>query len=227
MNLEALAAQQRVLARKVVVLAEDDPGFPAPGQNIAVLDVQYQGEKAFVAVDIVRWPDQAIVTYVCECKVQVPYQPGYFAFREGPVLKEALEKVLQLVDELALVIVDGHGTAHPRGLGVASWLGLELGIPSIGLAKESLLKFRGALPPEAGARMGITHVGEEVGRALRTVEEVKPVFVSPGHLMGLNQACRIVWALRGPYRVIEPMRRADQACRAASVGRLDVAYTWL
>ena len=227
MNLEELAALQMKMAKEVVVLSDDETAFPAPGQKIATLDVQYQGDKAFVAVDVLSWPASPIVTYVCTCSVGVPYQPGYFAFREGPVLKEALYKVLELVDELALLIVDGHGTAHPRGLGVASWLGLQMRIPSIGLAKESLLKFRSEVPKNAGARGNITHVGEVVGAALRTVEGVKPVFVSPGHLMGLDQACRIVMNLRGDYRIIEPMRRADQACRAAAVGRMDIAYTWI
>ena len=85
-----------------------------PDELVATLDVQYSGEDAFVAIDLLRWGSDEHVQQVFKEKVEVDYEPGFFAFREGPLLQNALNK---LTDTPRLLIVDGHGTgaSAPHG----------------------------------------------------------------------------------------------------------------
>src|SRR3990172_9639197 len=116
-------------------------------------------------------------------KTSFPYIPGLLTFREGPILLKTFQKLEMKPD---VMIFDAQGIAHPRGLGLASHMGLCLDLPSIGCAKTPLLgKF--TMP---GLRRGdfelIRKEGEGVGAVLRTKNGVKPLFVSPGHLLDLQ-----------------------------------------
>jgi deoxyribonuclease V len=124
------------------------------------------------------------------------------------VLLEALRK---LGVRPGLIMLDGQGIAHPRGMGIASHLGVLLGLPSIGCAKSRLVgEFK-----EPGRRKGqwspLTLEGRTVGAVLRTREAVRPVFVSPGHRIDIEGSIEIVMGCTGKYRIPEPMRCADRA----------------
>ena len=192
------------------------------GDTIVTLDVQYEGDIGCVALDIVEWGTDRTELFLAKIPVEFPYEPGYFAFREGPVLLGALEKWLDLVgNKPALLVIDGHGTAHPRKMGLASWLGIKVGVPTIGVAKEPLLKQPFELGEEVGAQCKVDLNGEWVGTVLRTRSGVKPVYVSPGHLVNQSGAVEIAMALRGEYRILEPIRRADQAARQLARGEVE------
>lgn len=219
MNLPKLEQQQTEMSAQVVIPQGIRPDFPSAGANVITMDVQYAGDDAYVAMDLVRWGEEGSEIFVCKEEVTEPYQPGFFAFREGPVLVAALQRLADVKGIRAdLLIIDGHGRAHPRKFGVASWLGLKLGIPAIGVAKETLVRFPDQPEPERGHTSAVTVEGETVGYALRTASGVKPVFVSPGHLVSLDESREIALALDSGFRVIEPIRRADQACRAHAKG---------
>ncbi|CAM5587210.1 Endonuclease V OS=Streptomyces alboniger OX=132473 GN=nfi PE=3 SV=1 [Streptomyces alboniger] len=128
------------------------------------------------------------------------------------------------------MICDGYGLAHPRRFGLASHLGVLTGLPTIGVAKNPFTftyadpdTRRGSTSPLLAGReeIGREEIGgegvgsEEVGRALRTRDAVKPVFVSVGHRMSLDNACAHTLALTPKYRLPETTRRADALCRAA------------
>ncbi len=208
-------------------LSEDLPMPISAGQPWLTCDVQYQGREAFVALHQARWPRLPEGDLVVRLVAKEPYVPGYFAFREGPVLAKAIRLWRQRTGlEPALVMVDGHGTAHPRGFGLACWLGLELDLPCLGLAKESLLRF-GEMPgPEAGCHAPILLEGEPVGHVFRGKAGVKPVFASPGHRVSLAQCLELVAQLEFAHRLPEPARRADQAARAAQRGQ-DAGFAWM
>ena len=179
------------------------------------LDVQYVEEKAYVGLDLWRFPNEPVGIYLKKESCEVPYIPSFFSFREGPVLKNAVEAFLQRTAfKPKILVIDGHGTAHPRKMGIAAWLGIHVQLPSIGVAKDPLLRQPIVLGEEKGSFCKMVLEGECVGYAIRTRDNVKPVFVSAGHKMSQEEARDLAFLLSGKYRSIEPLRRADQAARA-------------
>ncbi len=141
-----------------------------------------------------------------------PYVPGLLSFRETPPLLEAFERLQHMPD---LLMIDGHGYAHPRRFGFACHIGLILDLPTIGVAKSRLIGDAGTVAGPPGSRADITDDGEVIGSMLRTRQGVRSVYVSVGHRISLASAER--WALscaRG-YRVPEPTRRADRLAAEA------------
>jgi len=219
MDKESFRKKQLELASRLVVPVEGKGYEVSNGDLVFTFDIQYAGDKGFVAVDVLAWPDQSIGIFTQVYDAVVRYQPGYFAFREGPLLAQALKdlcKIRNLVPKL--LIIDGHGTAHPRRLGVASWLGIMTDVPAIGVAKDPLLKKAYSVGTKKGDRAEIHDEAELIGYVLRTREEVKPLYVSSGHQVSQVAAVEIIFALAGDYRIIEPIRRADQFARRFSKG---------
>jgi len=132
-----------------------------------------------------------------------PYVPGLLSFREGPPLLEALGRLSAPPD---VILFDGQGLAHPRGLGIASHLGLWLERPAIGVAKKPLVGAYIPPGPEPGEASPLIHQERQVGVVLRTKRGVKPVFVSPGHRMDFDTATRITLSCCRGYRLPEPTR---------------------
>jgi deoxyribonuclease V len=135
----------------------------------------------------------------------VPYVPGFLSFREGPAVVEAFRRLELRPDVL---ICDGHGRAHPRRLGLASHVGVALGVPTIGVGKSRLVGSHREPSPRRGAATRLVDGNEVIGLVLRTREGVKPVFVSVGHQVELAEAKRLVLHLARPTRLPEPQRRA-------------------
>lgn len=126
-----------------------------------------------------------------------PYVPGYLSFREGPAMIEAIAKLRQRPD---LIMVDGQGIAHPRRLGIASFLGVLLEMPTIGCAKSRLVGEYREPPFAKGCWSDLTLNGETVGVVLRSRDRVRPLFVSPGHLITLAETLELVLRLCTRYR---------------------------
>lgn len=205
--------------RNLVNILDDNTGISV--EKIFSVDVQYGEEFAYVAVDYLNLGTNEHRTYATKEKLTVGYHPGLFCFREGPVLKSAIEKVMQKLSiRPDLIIVDGHGIAHPRNFGVASWLGIELNLPTIGCAKKSLINFADFPGNEKFNSSEIVDKNKRLGYILRSVKNVKPIFVSAGHRISSKQSLEIIKSLVGNYRVIEPIRRADSLCRAYAKGEI-------
>jgi deoxyribonuclease V len=166
------------------------------------------------AVVLCRAPTWEVVEAVtASAPAPMPYVPGLLSFRETPILLDALRSLRGKPD---LLLVDGHGTAHPRGLGIASHIGLHLDVPVVGVAKRLLV---GVHRP-AGRRYGdwrpIELDGKRVGLVLTTRPGVAPVYVSVGHRIGLLPAARAVLGTCAGYRLPEPIRHADALSRKMS-----------
>jgi deoxyribonuclease V len=144
-------------------------------------------------------------------RVEFPYVPGLLSFREAPLILAALEKITAVPD---LIMVDGQGIAHPRRMGLASHLGLFLGVPTIGCAKSRLCGECEEPGNEPGSYADLTDKGEVIGATLRTRAGVKPVYVSIGHMIDLPSAMHWVLACCRGYRLPEPTRLAHQAAGA-------------
>ncbi len=195
---------QNDLARRVLV-----EGKPSGIKTVGGIDVAFDKTKdlAFCAVVIFSYPDLKIVEErFASLPVDFPYIPGLLTFREGPVILKSLTECETMPD---LLIFDGQGTAHPRGLGIASHIGLLLDMPSIGCAKSRLIgKYEEPAGPK-GSRSYLYNKEGIIGTVLRTRDNVRPMFVSPGHRVGFDEAPDILLELTGPYRVPEPTRIAD------------------
>jgi deoxyribonuclease V len=140
----------------------------------------------------------------------MPYVPGFLSYRELPVLIKAYKK-MQL--EPDVILVDGQGIAHPRRLGLASHLGVVLGRPTIGCAKSHLFG-QYAVPGVKRGMYTIMKNGDEaIGIVLRTRDNVKPLFVSPGHLVSADDCLSVVLKVTKRYRIPEPIRYAHKMAR--------------
>ncbi|MER6213561.1 MULTISPECIES: endonuclease V [unclassified Streptomyces] len=209
---EARAIQDAL--RESLVL--DEPGPPPGSGLVAGVDVAYDDERDLVAAAAVVL-DAATLDVVAESTavghVSFPYVPGLLAFRELPTVLAALEA---LPVTPGLVVCDGYGLAHPRRFGLACHLGVVTGLPSIGVAKNPFT-FTHEEPgaPRGASSPLLAADGSVVGRALRTQHGVKPVYVSVGHRVGLDNACAHTLALSPRFRLPETTRRADSLCRRA------------
>ncbi|WP_305073700.1 deoxyribonuclease V [Micromonospora okii] len=207
---EALAVQDRL--RRLVDPVGPGPAAPA---TVAGLDVAYaeDGDRLAAAVTVLDARTLAVVDQAVGIgRPAFPYVPGLFAFREAPALLAALDR---LAVRPEVLVCDGHGLAHPRRFGLACHLGVVTGLPAIGVGKTPLV---GAWQPPGPARgdwSPLRDGDEVVGRVLRTRDGVKPVFVSVGHRMSLDDACARVLDLTPRYRLPETTRTADRLCRAA------------
>ena len=181
------------------------PRFIA-GVDISVERARGMGRGAVV---VLSYPELEIAEVkTVEEGLSFPYVPGLLSFREAPLTLAACEKLSITPD---LVMVDGQGIAHPRRLGLASHLGLFLGVPTVGCAKSRLCGSHQAPAEEAGSYAELLDKGEVIGAVLRTKARVKPVYVSIGHKVDLENA--IYWTrqcCRG-YRLPEPTRLAHLA----------------
>jgi deoxyribonuclease V len=165
--------------------------------------------KARAAVVVLSYPDLMLAEMaIAEGELTFPYVPGLLSFREIPLLAEALYKINKIPD---LVLVDGQGIAHPRRIGLASHLGLLTGLPTIGCAKSRLCGEYDEPPQQAGEYTELKDKGEVIGVALRTKQNCNPVFVSPGHMIGMKESAGWVAGLCRGYRLPQPVRLAHLA----------------
>ena len=197
---------QEELRRKLVL--EDVPEAP---RTIAGVDVSYSRARDLLfAAIVVLDADSLEPIEVASASQQpvFPYVPGLLTFREGPVV---LEAYAGLRDEPDLLMFDGQGIAHPRGLGLASHIGVVLDRPSIGCAKSRLVGEFKEPKQKRGSMRTLSLHRTKVGVVLRTKDQTKPLFVSPGHRVTVETAAtRVLGAGRG-YRLPEPTRLAHTA----------------
>lgn len=206
------AAELQLRLRDLVV----EEGEPADARLVAGVDISglhgdgpAVGAAILLSLPDLEMADRALV----EGTLRFPYVPGFLSFREAPLMLEALRRLSPAPD---LVIVEGHGRAHPRGLGIASHVGLILGRPTIGFAKSRLVGRYEEPGPEAGSTSPLLRDGAVIGSVIRTKTGVKPVFVSVGHMISLPAAVDTVLRCTLPgQRLPEPIRLAHLAAGEA------------
>ena len=173
-----------------------DSSFPTPETILSV-------------VVLLRFPSLELVEKAySHGPVTMPYVPGYLSFREAANVELAFAKLGQRPD---VVMVDGHGIAHPRRLGIAAHLGVLLDVPTFGVAKHKLFGTYQEPGPDKGDRSPLTDpkTGELLGEVLRSKARVQPLFVSAGHRCDQATALRLTLACLRGYKLPEPTRLAD------------------
>ncbi len=181
-------------------------------QLVAGADVAYskRDDAIFACVVVMRFPELVTVDKVkAQSVANFPYYPGLFAFREGPVLMKAIQR-LQVTPDV--IMFDANGVAHEKGIGMASHLGIMLDIASIGCAKKQLIGEHEEPANEINAKTPLMYDGNEVGAVVRTRVDVKPLYISVGHKIDLETAVELVTATARGYRLPEPMRVAHILC---------------
>ncbi len=201
---EAIALQQEL--RHAVQLSP----LEKPIQTIGGADISFNkfSETVYAGIVVLSFPQMQVLhrEYVIGT-ARFPYVPGLLSFREVPTLLQVWEK---LKIKPNVLMLDGHGQAHPRRLGIASHFGVVAGIPTLGCGKTILVGKHDEVPETVGDAVPLIHKDETVGAVLRTKAKVAPVYVSAGHLLTLRNAVAIVRRCGGKYRIPEPTRRAHE-----------------
>ena len=205
---EAVAIQREL--RQWVIAANVSPDLDTLNiASVAGVDVSARGGMSCAAIAELAFPTLTLRgSSTAVAPLRFPYVPGLLSFREAPAILAALEKMDHLPDVL---ILDGQGMAHPRRLGIATHIGVLLDHPTIGCAKSRLFgsyeepgELRGSQSPLRG------HDGRLIGAVLRTRDRSRPVFVSPGHLIGVRESVRMVMSCADGYRIPLPTRLAHR-----------------
>jgi deoxyribonuclease V len=199
---EAIAIQQ--VLRKEVIIADEIGAV----NFVAGVDVGFEGEGTVTraAVAILTFPGlQVVETFLARQPTRFPYVPGLLSFREIPALLEALSNIKTKPD---IILCDGHGTAHPRRLGIASHLGVLLDCPTIGVGKSLLVGRHAKVGLQRGDYEPLVHKGETIGAVLRTRTGFNPLYISGGHKVSLQSAIDYVMKCTTKYRLPETTRAA-------------------
>lgn len=164
-------------------------------------DVSYDGEDCVCAAVVFDLKDNKIVEKkVVRSKTPMKFVPGFLAFREGPVMCEAY---YSLENEPDVLMVDGNGLADDGACGTASFIGVELAKPSIGVAKRLA----------AGVEKdGFIFIGEQkIGKVVKTKEFANPLFVSVGNMVSVETAAELVLkCVIPPHKMPEPIHVAHR-----------------
>lgn len=186
--------------------------------TVGGVDIGLSEDKARAAIVVLRYPDLSPVEAVtAEAPLVFPYVPGLLAFREGPAFLEAWQKLEHLPD---LVMFDGQGIAHPRGIGIASQMGLWLERPTIGVAKSRLYGRHAEPSPRKGdveLLYDPRRADRAIGVVLRSKEKTNPLYISPGHLIDVPHALAFVQNCVTGYRLPEPTRWAHKTAGGESL----------
>lgn len=174
---------------------------------IAGIDVGYSkdNQKATASVVILDQNLSLIEAVIAEEKVVFPYIPGLLSFRELPLILHAMKKLSQIPQ---LLICDGAGYAHPRRFGLACHLGVLLNIPSIGVAKTPYVGVFKEPSMQKGSYELIWDQADNIGAVLRSRENTKPIYISPGHLCTVDVSVQKILSVTKDVRQPEPIRWA-------------------
>jgi deoxyribonuclease V len=211
---EAIKIQEQLKGKVILGKIAKWPNY------IAGLDVSYEKgtHRVWAGAVILGFPDLAVVEKRwAQREVCFPYVPGLLSFREIPAL---LDVLAQITVEPDVIFCDGQGVAHPRGLGIASHLGVVLKKPIIGCAKSRLVGDCDPVGELKGDYSFLRYRGRIIGAVMRTRQGVKPLFVSPGYGVTLDDCIGMVLKMCPRYRIPEPIRQAHilvNAIRSKSI----------
>jgi len=201
-NISDAKAIQIALRDKVKIIA-----LKKPPQYIASVDASFTDDEIIAVACLYKYPELVYLGHETAIrKASFPYVPGYLTFREGPAIIEAINSLKIKPD---IILFDGQGIAHPKGIGIASHIGVLLDMPTIGCAKSRLIGEYKEPRFKKGDWSSLKYNGRTVGAVLRTKGNVRPLFVSPGHRIDLKASIEIVLGCTSKYRIPEPLRWAD------------------
>ena len=194
---------QKKLAQEIEICR-----LPSTIKRVAGFDISYLNEKNLMIAGmvIIDFPSLNFIdSHVITDHIFFPYIPGYLSFREAPALLKLIETHHHQAD---VFVFDGHGVAHPRGLGIASHIGVLAKKPSIGCAKKKLVGSYQEPGNHRGESTDLVYKDSIIGKVLRTKPNIKPVFISVGNMATLKEATAFMLSCTGKFRLPEPTRLA-------------------
>jgi deoxyribonuclease V len=190
-----LSLSQKVIIRDVL---------PEPNL-VAGVDVAYHEDNAYAACVIMDSLFNIVDSCCTSLEIPFPYIPSYLAFREGLPIIAVLEKV----SKFDAVIVNGHGIAHQRGCGLATYVGLKVRKPTIGVTRNILV---GEVKPQDNQCSPMVYEGKIVGKEIKTLSGGR-IYVSVGNMISLCFSCKIVLKLIRNSSLPEPLMKAHNLAR--------------
>lgn len=188
----------------------------------ADISLELYSETVYAGIVVLSYPELQPVSYsLVKSTTVFPYVPGFLAFREIPAILKAYEQMPVKPD---VVMFDGNGILHARRMGIASHFGVLTHSVTMGCAKKKLAGQYVEPGQEKGACTPVVDKGEVIGYALRSKDKVKPVFISPGHQMSLQDSLGLAMKCLAKHRLPEPTRRAHEYVNRFRTGELKEGY---
>ena len=207
-DLDKLRRIQLELAAKVQM---EDRVNEESIKTITGFDLAYLDDAAIAsAVTLNYETGQILESKAIRVKTSFPYIPTFLCFREGLIILKLFKKLHVQSDVLML---DSHGISHPYYCGCASYVGVLLDKPTMGIAKNRLCGEYAHMPNDVMEWVPLDHQGRTVGAVMLSKQGCKPIFVSVGHMMTLMSAIRVVKHVLRGYKIPEPIRLADQLAK--------------
>ena len=177
--------------------------------KIACVDASYSKDTVFAIAALFDYPSSRMLKYVVvKDIVNIPYVPGLLAFREAPFYIKALKRLG--LNNIDLILVDGHGIAHPRRLGIAAHIGVVLSKPTIGIAKKKLY---GEIRTINNKKYIIDPITNEKLGIVLSIRR-RDIFISPGNMISIESAYNIVKKLIKGHSLPEPLYVTDKLTKA-------------
>ena len=202
--LEELREEQLSIKDEVVIEDELEEYEVVGG-----VDVSYTDSTAYGSISI--WDEEKeIDSLTIKTEVSFPYISTYLSFRELPVLIELMEELEKTnIHKPDVLMVDGNGILHPYKIGIASHLGVELDIPTIGVAKSMLT---GKIKKEVTHEDPVSEISDDndhlIGYAYLSSSRAKnPIYISPGHKISPKSSLEKVKTYC-EYKIPQPVRKA-------------------
>lgn len=210
-DLDALRRRHEEVARAV-----EARGSPQRTDRVGGLDCAYPGgEAAGAAVVLDTDTNEVVDQAVGRVADPVPYVPGFLFARELPAYEAAFSLLPLTAWRDVTWLVDGHGLLHPDRAGVACHVGVTFSVQAVGVGKSPLVPHR-ELELDVGEAHPLHVKGELRGYALRPTRRTRnPIYVSPGHRIGAEEALELVRGLCR-FKLPEPVRAADALAGARS-----------
>lgn len=195
MNLRPYELEQKKLSEKINLLDSSDKV-----SYIAGIDHAFTEDKVVTAIVVVDAKSMVILEKKhIITDINFPYIPEFISHREGP---PSISAYRQLKIDPDLIIVDGNGIIHPRKMGVASYIGLMLNKPTIGIAKYLLC---------GDVSEDTVYIDKEaVGKYIATKDMANPILVNPGHKISLSKSVEIVKSMINGHKLPFPLHEAKK-----------------
>lgn len=188
----------------------------------ADISLALYSETVYAGLVVLSYPELQPIAYsLVKSSTIFPYVPGYLAFREIPAILKAYEQFPVKPD---VIMFDGNGILHARRMGIASHFGVLTGAVTMGCAKKKLAGKYAEPGYLKGEYTPVTDQGEVIGYAVRTKDNIKPVFISPGHQMSLEDSLSLELQCTRKHRLPEPTRHAHEYVNRFRIGALTEGY---